>query len=127
MKWLMILISCLMFSCGYEDLKDVGTNNPIDSQPPQEGGTRAPPEDGEPAKVNYAAINAQIIQQHCLRCHGDSRPRAGVVLTTYENLTANLGRVQDAINSDTMPPSGPLSADLKQLYNEWVQSGAPRD
>jgi uncharacterized membrane protein len=123
--FIFIIMSLLLSSCGYEHLKDAGNNNPIgESEPPGEQPTEGP---REPTAINYATIHSQIIVPQCLRCHNASRARGGVVLETYELLTANLGRVQDAINGDIMPPSGPLAMELKQLLNEWVQSGAPRE
>lgn len=130
MRLLVLFTVFLCSACGYENLKDAASNDPIRSEAPsEEGGSRVPPTPSpeESVKIVYQEINARIIEPQCLRCHSASRPRGGVILDSYESLTANLGRVQDAINGDIMPPSGPLNEELKVLFSEWVRSGAPRD
>jgi mono/diheme cytochrome c family protein len=82
----------------------------------------------------------QILQGHCLICHG-SPPLAGVPasLATYDGLShpaksdpgqtvaqVSLNRVSLPGGSMRMPPVGdPLTASEIQIYRSWIETGMP--
>jgi len=80
-----------------------------------------------PAKADYASVKAAILDPSCIGCHSAAgRNRGGINLETYENVKKGLDAVVAEINSNSMPPSAPLSAELKLRLKEWVDAGAPQ-
>ncbi|MCJ8275547.1 MAG: cytochrome c [Bdellovibrionales bacterium] len=74
-------------------------------------------------KVDFNQLKAQVLDNQCLTCHGNS----GFVVP-FENYTdaqALAGRIQARIQDGTMPPSGPLSDDQKNLVAAWINIGTP--
>ena len=72
--------------------------------------------------LNYSSVKAAVFEPHCIRCHGSS---GGVSLTSYASVVNSLSRIQAAVNSGAMPPSGALPQDTKNLLNQWISAGAP--
>lgn len=72
---------------------------------------------------NIMAIN----QKHCASCHGGSRPDAGLLLTTFEEVSGAYknGRAISRIQDGTMPPSNKprLTPEEIQLILKWEEDG----
>jgi hypothetical protein len=90
--------------------------------------------------VSFARDVLPIIQANCTRCHGDSRPVAGLDLNGYDKIMAyaSYGLVvpgdpansilAEIISLGRMPPGGaPLPAQSLQTINDWIQAGAPNN
>lgn len=73
--------------------------------------------------IGFAEIKAAILTPSCLGCHSSGQL---VNLVTYEQVKANLGKIQDVVMvRKTMPKRGPLEeADLAMLA-KWIADGAP--
>jgi uncharacterized membrane protein len=65
-----------------------------------------------------------MLKANCTSCHGASQQNAGVRLDSYAVVKTNASRANNAIKSGAMPPTGPLSNNLKQLFQTWVTQGA---
>ncbi len=71
---------------------------------------------------SYATIRSQILQPHCLSCHGREAP----ILLTYEQTKANLDAIERTVLVDySMPQAGPISESKQSLLRAWIESGAP--
>ena len=78
------------------------------------------------AALDFLAVKSQFFEPQCLRCHSNAGGnRGGVNLETYVNVSNFLSRVQSAVNSGVMPPSGSLSTSMKSILNNWISAGAP--
>ncbi len=80
---------------------------------------------------------APILAAHCLDCHSNPEPQAGLAMSRLEELvqggangaaidTADPGAslVWQRIAADEMPPNAPLSDFEKETLFEWIKSGA---
>jgi Protein of unknown function (DUF1553)/Protein of unknown function (DUF1549)/Planctomycete cytochrome C/Concanavalin A-like lectin/glucanases superfamily len=80
---------------------------------------------------------APLLAQRCLNCHSGNEPKGGLDLSTRDKAMkggesgtaiepSNLSKspLWQAIDSDTMPPKKPLSADEKALIKDWIEQGA---
>ena len=68
--------------------------------------------------IGFAEIKAQILEPHCLSCHG--------AWSTYEAYNPVKEAAMGAISSGRMPKnSAPLSNELKTLMRTWLANGAP--
>jgi uncharacterized membrane protein len=83
-----------------------------------------------PSNPTFATVNARIFSTQCLKCHdanGVKPPKAGVALNTYADVISNLDDIQEeALIEESMPPSGPLSADDEALLKAWISAGTPQ-
>jgi uncharacterized membrane protein len=80
-------------------------------------------------RVGYTDVRERIFAPLCLRCHDSAmaKPKAGVVLNTYENALRFLDRIEkEALTKKAMPPRNPLSAENQELLRKWLEAGAPR-
>ncbi len=99
----------LLHGCGYNDTKLTPTSISTG-------------QGGAGSALNFTTMQAQLFQPHCVRCHGNS---GGVSLATYSDVRAALTRIQSAVNSGAMPPSGILPTGTRNLLNQWISAGAP--
>ncbi|MBX9765876.1 MAG: hypothetical protein K2X47_01275, partial [Bdellovibrionales bacterium] len=76
-------------------------------------------------QLSYSQIKQGILQPKCLGCHsGQDLPD----LTSYENVIANLPKIQErVINLKTMPKKQPLEASLISALKAWIDAGAPKE
>jgi hypothetical protein len=112
-----LLFSIFLWSCGYNNTEIPGAD----------GGTRGGQEGSSGlSPIDYTTVKSQILDPQCLRCHSNAGGnRGGVNLETFANVKAYLNRIQQAVTSGFMPPTGPLSASQKNIINQWISSGAP--
>jgi hypothetical protein len=83
--------------------------------------------DGSSGTVSYAKDIQPLLEANCTRCHGGSRPSAGIDLTSYDKVKPNAAAANSAIQKGAMPPTGALSAANKQLFQAWVNAGTPNN
>lgn len=99
-----------------------------------------PPTEPLPVLVSsYPQIVQKIISPSCLRCHNDRRPSGGINLSTFAKMESGVlsdgqrllvpGNPEQSglftvIEAGIMPPSGPLSSELKDLLRCWIAAGA---
>lgn len=107
MKARNLLLFLLLVSCGY---------NSTEVPSALSGGGN------QQGELNFATVKSAVFEPHCIRCHGSS---GGVTLTNYTSVVNSLSRIQGAVNSGAMPPSGSLSQETKNLLNQWIAAGAP--
>jgi len=67
-----------------------------------------------------------IVNAHCIRCHGEQKPKGDVRLDLLDKLEAGtlrdlLGKMQEAIHFREMPPEGAkeLTPGFRELLMEW--------
>jgi len=71
---------------------------------------------------SYSTIRSQILQPHCLSCHGREAP----ILLTYEQTVANLADIERTVLQEySMPQAGPISPTKQSLLRAWIDAGAP--
>lgn len=90
-----------------------------------------------PTESAYAPVQA-IFTQHCVACHGDTNPKAGASLTSYDNvMKAGIVKAGDPEGSlvihalkgtngaKQMPfKQAPLSDADIQTISDWIKNGA---
>jgi len=77
--------------------------------------------------ASFAADVQPLIQTNCAKpgCHANGSGAGGVVLETYEHISAKAARInQRALIEKTMPPAGPLSAAQINTIKCWIENGA---
>ncbi len=89
-------------------------------------------EECDTTAYTYSGTIAPMIALHCAGgCHAGSTPAAGLNLTSYNVLSANVGRAWLAIShcgQIPMPPVGPQLSDCKlQKFYNWMNAGAPQN
>jgi mono/diheme cytochrome c family protein len=112
-----------------------------DFQSPQKDATPSPdaplPKTTPTTDVLYSAVQSQVFNQYCVRCHSGTAPEGRVDLSSFEALTRNRKKnlvVPGAASSSVvytevargkMPPKGAsvASEDLA-LLREWINQGA---
>ena len=96
------------------------TNDPVPNPTPRPSSGPTP----IPLVVHYTTVAQRIFTPYCVRCHGSS---GGVNLGSYSKVKTYLTRVERvAIIDRSMPPSGPLSLQLRELLQSWIDDGAPQ-
>jgi hypothetical protein len=71
---------------------------------------------------SYSNIRSQILQPHCLSCHGREAP----ILLTFDQVKSNLAAIERTVLQEySMPQSGPLSSAKQALLRDWIAAGAP--
>lgn len=88
--------------------------------------------------VSFAADVAPLLGKYCIRCHGASRPRAGLSLASYRETIAGSSSgpvvapgdaeaslLAKVVLSGEMPPRGekPTDAEIQTLV-DWINGGA---
>src|SRR5687767_10116976 len=73
--------------------------------------------------LTYETYGQVAIQEHCLSCHaGKESPRLG----TVEEIRANKAAImREAVATTSMPDSGGMLLDERELLGEWLACGAP--
>ena len=102
--------------------------SPEISPSPEPSPSPSPSPVSPPPVVTYAMVRDQVFVPQCLKCHDDSlaKPKGGVTLSTFAEVTSFISKVQNEILVDqSMPPAGPLSADDQALFRTWIGEGAP--
>jgi mono/diheme cytochrome c family protein len=79
------------------------------------------------AVISYKNEIAPLLKANCTSCHGATTQTKGIRVDTYANLKSNLQDVTDVLVNGGMPPSGPLSDADEQLFQAWVDQGAPNN
>lgn len=80
--------------------------------------------------ANYDTDVLPVLKKHCFSCHSEKKPRGGVVLDKYKNLSdikkdiKLWERVADNLRTGDMPPAGKPKPTPKQLdvVNRWLDS-----
>jgi hypothetical protein len=103
-----------------------GSSGPRDAGPEVARGPEAGTGDST-STVSYASQIAPLLKANCTSCHGGANPRAGINLSTYASVRSNANAANSAIQNGIMPPTGALSAANKQLFQSWVNAGAPNN
>lgn len=81
--------------------------------------------------VAYNPEVKNIMDTHCITCHGGAAPSASVALETYSDVryfseSENLiDRMNDSQNP--MPPSGLLSSEILSKIDKWAEDGFPEN
>jgi hypothetical protein len=104
-----------LLSSGSSDLTYQATDP---NQPPTDDNSDSSKDPGVP--LNFQRIKNEIFLPKCQQCHqGGSLnfSNHGLVLAQIEQITA-------AIESNFMPPGGPLSNREKDLIFQWIKEGA---
>ncbi len=89
------------------------------------------------SSISFVRDVAPILSRHCLACHEGIDSKAGLDVSTRQQLIAGgengtalvegnavESLVWQQIESDTMPPKGKLSAEQKQTIKTWIDQGA---
>lgn len=79
----------------------------------------------------YSADIKVVLDQQCTACHGTTNPSAGLNLTTYALVTANIDKIISRIDLQTgqtgiMPPSGRMADASIQMFKDWKSQGMPQ-
>jgi uncharacterized membrane protein len=122
-KILILLSPLLLIDCG-----GYFTQSDRQSSPPGESSKSG-------AIANFAAINADILQPKCLRCHGSQSASGGVDLSSYAAIVSQPGLVvagsastsllYTEVEGGSMPVGGPpLSARELDEVQQWIDAGA---
>jgi hypothetical protein len=109
---------------GSSGSKDAGVNRDAGKGP--EAGREVGGSDAG-SSVSYATQIAPLLKANCTSCHSGSNANAGIDLSTYANVSKNANVANSVLQSGSMPPSAPLSAANKQLFQSWVSAGAPNN
>ena len=79
------------------------------------------------SSVSYATQIAPLLKASCTSCHGASNAQSGIDLSSYANASKNAKVANSAIQSGSMPPGAAFSTANKQLFQSWVDEGAPNN
>jgi hypothetical protein len=87
--------------------------------------------EGMPECIDATAANVcwkdiKPISQICAQCHADGQTM-NTDLDSYEKMKENALKANGKIQAGLMPPSGPLSDEQKQTFNDWVSVGTPEE
>lgn len=82
----------------------------------------------EGAKAYTFGDAKQILDRHCIQCHGGTNPAEGISFDNYVKTKADWSRSIEAIRNRSMPPGGsggPTAHDI-QILEAWTQNGMPQ-
>ncbi len=75
--------------------------------------------------ITFAQVNAQVISPRCASCHSGDKPAGSLTLLTYDQVKANLDKINRAVFiKGTMPDDGPLSDADQAFLKAWIDQGA---
>ncbi len=95
------------------------------------GSCTSDPMDGSDNVPTYDSDIRNITYNYCITCHSGLAPSANLDLNSYQNVrqsTENgnlLNRIND--NNNPMPPSGLLTDEQIQLFEDWAANGYPEN
>ena len=82
--------------------------------------------------ATYGEAIKPLLDRHCIGCHASYRSgpnRSGAPINvnydTYEEAAASASAGNTRVQAGSMPPSGPLSRAERELFQQWVDDGAP--
>ncbi len=111
---LLIILLILQVSCGSKHELKIKNDNGVSDGLNMEG-------DGEDGAVDisFLEIKETILDPSCVSCHSS--------YASYEEVKRDSERILAAVLANRMPKfAAPLSEDLKELLNDWVEGGAPQ-
>ena len=75
--------------------------------------------------ITYSGHIKIIMTKHCVSCHNGAAARAGLSLTTYQEVKNGSAKSNSRMNnaSDPMPPSGLISKAEREQFAEWISGG----
>jgi hypothetical protein len=111
---LMLSGAAIMHGCYYDNAEDLYQNFPKGC---------------DVSAVTYSLDVRPILDQNCGSCHGPIAPQAGLDLSTYDKVKANVTKIRDRINrpiSDplVMPQGGPMPQCNIDKVTAWIDAGA---
>lgn len=120
----MLAFSSLVVVWGCSGAGD--TSSPEGAKKDETGSTSA-------AGATFAQVS-EIITPSCTGCHGDTNPKDGVSLTTYDGIMkivkagspadSQLVEVLRGTKGKVMPPNNPLPEDKIKTIESWISAGA---
>lgn len=100
-----------------------GCNYHVDKVGEQKEGLQSVPDS---AVIDYAFVNAKVLDPKCLNCHSTKGRGTEPILETYAQVRAHLASIDDEVKTNRMPfRRAPLSAQEKELLAVWIAAGAP--
>jgi len=82
--------------------------------------------DPDPTTVTYNNTISSIMSNNCLSCHGNPTANgAPVSYTTYTQVKNDINMIINRINSSAspMPPTGLMSQNNRDLFQQWLDQG----
>ncbi len=79
--------------------------------------------------VKFSSNILPLITAKCATagCHAAGSSNGPGALTNYNQIFTSRTQVANAINSNRMPPGGPLSSGEKLQLSCWIDAGAPNN
>ena len=106
---LALTVIAFMMSCGSPKFEQ------FDQQKEDPLGPQNRSEDS--SQLSFRLVKAEILDKNCIRCHSS--------YSDYDKVFKDKDSILASVLSNSMPPSGKLSDDLKQTLQTWVEAGAP--
>ena len=77
--------------------------------------------------ITYTSHIKTIMDRYCTSCHSGAAARAGLRLTTYQQVRTNSSRSNARMNnaSNPMPPSGLISKAERDQFTKWIEDALP--
>lgn len=118
-KILLILATIMVYACS-EDSKEPEL---VEEQKKEE--EKKEESNNTTEKITYTAHIKPIMDASCVSCHGDTNPRAGLSLTTYDKVKSAQASVIYRMNnsSNPMPPNGLLAQSKRDIMDKWKAGG----
>jgi uncharacterized membrane protein len=117
------LFVAFFFAGGCSGSSSTGTTS-SSSSGSTSGDTTSDDDDGTTCP-SYVDTVAAIFVKNCTSCHAPGGKKAEIPLTTYEEVAAYAAKIQAAVNSGRMPPTGGLAASDKSSILSWISCGSP--
>ena len=81
---------------------------------------------GKTTQFDFATIKREILDGQCINCHTGRHKAYENYQVVKASAFAMLERIETSNPARLMPQGGPpLSAELKAMFKEWVEAGAP--
>lgn len=76
--------------------------------------------------MNYASVQKLVLQPRCMSCHSNAGGNKGNLnLETYDALTGKLNKIAYRVLEVKDMPTGGLPAGEYELFEAWINAGAP--